>query len=92
MSEPSGSTAGPDHAPEEGHTSPVPAHGAPAWPRPQTEDPGVERVLDAVDRELGDPGNDHVAALTEAHRLLQARLTEPASPPPVPGQARPGPR
>lgn len=33
---------------------------------------------------------DPVAAVTEAHRQLQARLTSP--PPAAPGQARPGPR
>lgn len=60
--------------------------------RPRTADPGVERVLDELDHELHDPDADHVAAVAEAHRLLQARLSEPATPPAPPGPARPGPR
>ncbi|WP_134773538.1 hypothetical protein [Ornithinimicrobium flavum] len=62
-----------------------------APPRPSTGDPAVDRVLEDLDDGLASAPEDQVGLVTEAHRLLQARLTSPAPPAP-PGQARPGPR
>lgn len=58
---------------------------------PVTGDAGVDRVLKELQERLQDGPDEQVAAVTEAHRQLQARLTTPAPPAP-PGQARPGPR
>ena len=64
---------------------------APVVVPPVTGDAGVDRVLTELQERLEDEPDDPVAAVTEAHRQLQARLTAPAPPAP-PGQARPGPR
>lgn len=57
--------------------------------RPVTGDRAVDDALAQLDRALdGDP-QQQLEAATEAHRLLQARLTTPT--PAEPGQARPGP-
>lgn len=55
---------------------------------PVTGDAGVDRVLQEVQEQLQGGPDEQVAAVTEAHRQLQARLATPTPP----GQARPGPR
>lgn len=59
--------------------------------RPQTDDRAVDDALADFDRKVGEGPSAHVEAAAEAHRALQSRLTSPASQPPAPGQARPGP-
>ncbi|HSP59900.1 MAG TPA: hypothetical protein VLO09_02465 [Ornithinimicrobium sp.] len=58
--------------------------------RPTTGDRVVDQALADLDGQLQD-GADPVAAVVEAHRLLQQRLTAPAADPEAPGRARPGP-
>lgn len=59
--------------------------------RPVTGDRLVDEALAAFDDALGTAPGEQLAAATEAHRALQARLTTP-TPPAAPGEARPGPR
>ena len=56
---------------------------------PSTDDPAVDRILQQLDEALASDEADSVAAVTQAHRLLQAHLTVPAVPP---DEAHPGPR
>lgn len=60
--------------------------------RPTTGDRAVDEALEQFDRAVRGDAAQQLAAATEAHRALQARLTAPAAPPPPPGEARPGPR
>lgn len=65
------------------------ASPTPARRLPSTDDPAVDRILQQLDEALGTEEADPVAAVTQAHRLLQAHLTAPSSPP---DEAHPGPR
>ncbi|WP_131105026.1 hypothetical protein [Ornithinimicrobium sufpigmenti] len=50
--------------------------------RPVTGDPAVDRVLADLQQAIGDDPEQVVTALTEAHRRLQARLSDPGPTPP----------
>lgn len=50
--------------------------------RPATGDPAVDRVLADLQQAIGDDPEQVVTALTEAHRRLQARLSDPGPTPP----------
>lgn len=52
--------------------------------RPVTGDAGVDRTLADLERALGSEEQDVVSALAEAHRRLQARLSDPGPTPPTP--------
>lgn len=110
MSEPQRETAPAEPGPSTGGTEQGPTGlDAP----PVTGDPGVDRILTDLDRQLrrtrgddraadrvegpadgqrddaasaeSDPETDPVTALTEAHRRLQARLSDPGPTPPERG-------
>lgn len=54
--------------------------------RPETGDGAVDRILADLDEVLTEDPDEQVAAVTEAHRRLQARLSGPApTDPPRPG-------
>lgn len=54
--------------------------------RPETGDRGVDRILTDLDEALTADPDEQVAAVDEAHRRLQARLSGPApTDPPRPG-------
>lgn len=72
-------------------TPDAPADGPTAAP-PRTGDRAVDDALAAFDETRHADPATRLAAATEAHRALQARLTAPAPPPAAPGEARPGPR
>ena len=60
--------------------------------RPVTGDRVVDEALASFDAAATEDPAAQLAAATEAHRLLQARLTTPTPAEPAPpGQARPGP-
>lgn len=50
--------------------------------RPVTGDAGVDRVTADLQQTMGEGPEQVVAALTEAHRRLQARLSDPGPTPP----------
>ena len=52
---------------------------------PVTGDGVVDRVLTDLETQLRGDQPDAVSALTDAHRRLQARLTDPGPTPPIPG-------
>lgn len=60
--------------------------------RPVTGDAEVDRVLSDLDQGLLGDGEAQLEALTQAHRSLQGRLSDPSEQAVPPGQARPGPR
>lgn len=53
--------------------------------RPVTGDPGVDRITADLEEALRDGQQDPTGALTEAHRRLQARLSDPGPTPPTSG-------
>jgi hypothetical protein len=61
------------------------ATNGPEAERPVTGDPGVDRTLADLEQALGSDEQDAVSALTEAHRRLQARLSDPGPTPLTPG-------
>ena len=50
--------------------------------RPVTGDPGVDRITADLHQAVGEDPEQVVASLTEAHRRLQARLSDPGPTPP----------
>ncbi|QFG68808.1 hypothetical protein [Ornithinimicrobium pratense] len=50
--------------------------------RPVTGDPGVDRITADLQQAMGEDPEQVVTALTEAHRRLQARLSDPGPTPP----------
>lgn len=50
--------------------------------RPVTGDLGVDRIVADLQQAMGEDPEQMVAALTEAHRRLQARLSDPGPTPP----------
>lgn len=50
---------------------------------PVTGEHGVDRIISDLQSQLRGDGTDAVTALTEAHRRLQARLSEPGPTPPT---------